>query len=206
MMAALNRLHIGVLALQGDFERHVHQLRLVGAEPIEVRLPRELDRIDALIFPGGESTTMDYIIDRFHLRQPLTDFIAVKPVWGTCAGMILLSTRITDNQSKVTPFGAIDVDVIRNGYGRQVFSFEEPITACLGDDTVTLAATFIRAPRVTRLGASVEVLARYHNDPVLLRQGHVLVSSFHTELDDDTRLLKYFLEETVLARREKCPC
>ncbi len=120
---------VGVLAIQGDYERHHHQIELVGARPIEVRLPRDLEKLDALIIPGGESTTMNIMIDRFQLREPLIRFGRSKPVFGTCAGMIMLGKSIANNISHVQPLGLMDIEVDRNGYGRQVHSFEEKLDA-----------------------------------------------------------------------------
>jgi 5'-phosphate synthase pdxT subunit len=184
---------VGVLAIQGDFERHVYQLNLVGAWPVEVRLPQDLEKLDALILPGGESTTINIMIDRFDLREPLLRFGRSKPVFGTCAGMIMLARRIENNVSGVKPLGLMDIDVDRTGYGRQVHSFEEKIDADLAGQKASLTATFIRAPRVTRLGDGIKTLAKWQDDPVLIRQGHLLAASFHAELDDDTTLLEYFL-------------
>jgi len=184
---------IGVLALQGDYEAHEKQLKAVGAKPVEVRLPKDLKGLDALILPGGESTTMNKLIDRFGLRPALIEFCKSKPVWGTCAGMIMLSKKIEDNKSNVMPFGLLDIDVERNGYGRQVFSFEDSVDVSFGNGTSKLAATFIRAPKVTRIGKDVKVLGKFKNDPVLIVQKNILASSFHTELEEDTTLLSYFL-------------
>ena len=184
---------VGVLAIQGDFERHIYQLNLVGARSVEVRLPRDLGKLDALILPGGESTTINIMIDRFDLREPLLRFGRSKPVFGTCAGMIMLAKKIENNISRVKPLGLMDIDVDRNGYGRQVHSFEEKLDANLFGHKVALTATFIRAPRVTRLGADIETLAKWRDDPVLIKQGQMLAASFHAELDDDTTLLEYFL-------------
>ncbi len=184
---------IGVLALQGDYEAHERQLKVLGVNTVEVRLPKDLEGLDALILPGGESTTMNKLIDRFGLRQPLTDFCKSKPVWGTCAGMIMLSKKIEDNQANVTPFGLLDIDVLRNGYGRQVFSFEDKIEVSFGNGTSKLAAIFIRAPKITRLGKEIKVLGKLGDQAVLISQKNILASSFHTELGDDTTLLSYFL-------------
>src|SRR3990172_8354849 len=151
-MANSNPKTIGVLALQGDYKAHEKQLKMLDVKAVEVRLPKDLEGLDALILPGGESTTMDKLIDRFGLRQPLTDFCKSKPVWGTCAGMIMLSKKIDDNQANVTPLGILDIDVLRNGYGRQLFSFVDKVDVNLGNGTSKLAATFIRAPKITRLG------------------------------------------------------
>ncbi len=196
-MMTTKQLQIGVLALQGDFERHEHQLSLVGAHPVQVRLPSELDQLDGLIIPGGESTTMNYLVDRYNLRNSLLAFGVVRPIWGTCAGMIMLAKNIEDNLSDVEPFGLIDIDVVRNGYGRQVFSFTDEVEATLNGSPITLNATFIRAPRVTRAGSGVTILAHYRNSPVLVAQGRVMASSFHSELENDTRVLEYFLKQFV---------
>ena len=190
-------LQIGVLALQGDFERHVYQLTRAGAQAVEVRKSEQLDNIHGLIIPGGESTTMSYLIDRFAMREPLLEFAQRRPIWGTCAGMVMLATHIEDNQAGVKPFGLLDIDVVRNGYGRQVFSFSDQLEASLNGDCTRLDATFIRAPRITRLGEKVQTLASYQDTPVLVAQGRVLASSFHTELDDDLSLLRFFLTHFV---------
>lgn len=194
-------LKIGVLALQGDFSRHEHQIRLLGAEPLEVRLPASLRRIDALILPGGESTTMNVLFDRFNLREPLTSYARSKPVYGTCAGMIMLAKNIDDNQAGVKTLGLLDIDVLRNGYGRQIYSFEEELPVNLQNGDRTIRATFIRAPKITRIGAGVDVLATYKDAPVLVRQGNILAGSFHTELGDDTTVLKYFFSHFLADSR-----
>ena len=188
---------VGVLALQGDFRRHSHQLDLLEVNTTEVRLPADLAQLHALIIPGGESTTMNSLIDRFGLREPLLTFGRFKPIWGTCAGMVMLAKKVDDNQSGVKTLGLLDIDVVRTGYGRQIFSFEESITADLGDGQVALTATFIRAPRVTRIGPGVKCLAVYRDNPVLVSQSNIMASSFHTELNDNTTLLEYFLKRFV---------
>ena len=192
---------VGVLAIQGDFARHTHQIALTGAQPSEVRTADQLAQVDALIIPGGESTTMDILLDRFSLRGPLEKFAASKPVWGTCAGMIMVGKQVTDNQAGVKPLGLIDIDVLRNGYGRQVFSFEAALAVSLGNGMVTLNASFIRAPKITRVGETVNTIAEYNGDPVLVSSGRIMASSFHTELDDDTTLLQYFLRKFLLIGR-----
>ncbi len=192
-----SELTIGVLALQGDFHRHEHQLDLVGAQPVEVRQAAHLNGLHALIIPGGESTTINNLLDRFELRQPLLAYARTHAIWGTCAGMIMVAHAIEDNQSGVVPLDLIDIDIVRMGYGRQVFSFEQPLEARLNGRQTTLLASFIRAPRITRSGESVSVLATYEDIPVLVAQGRVLASSFHTELDDDTQLLRHFLDHFV---------
>ena len=192
-----DNLTIGVLALQGDFERHEHQLELVGATPVEVRQAAHLNDVDALIIPGGESTTIDHLLDRFELRQPLLGYVRTHAVWGTCAGMIMIAHAVEDNQSGISPLDLIDIDIVRMGYGRQVFSFDKPLTVQLNGREATLTASFIRAPRITRVGPGVTVLATHDNTAVLVSQGRALASSFHTELDDDTQLLRYFLDHFV---------
>ena len=194
-MTDFANIRVGVLALQGDFARHAHQLRLVGATPSEVRTADHLEGVDALILPGGESTTMDILIDRFELRQPLKEFAGRKPIWGTCAGLIMLSRHIEDNLAGVKPLGLMDIDVLRNGYGRQVFSFEESLTARLDDRLVTFNGTFIRAPRIIRVGGGVKSLAAFQDSPVLVVENNLMASSFHTELDEDTTLLEFFLRK-----------
>ena len=193
-MTLSKNITVGILALQGDYEAHKKQLEYLGVKSAEVRLAGDLKNPDALIIPGGESTTMDKLIDRFDLREPLINFCRSKPVFGTCAGMILLSKKIEDNQSGVKPFGLIDIDVLRNGYGRQVFSFEDEINLNLGNGKSQMAATFIRAPKITRIGSGVKVLGEFKNEPVLISQNNVLASSFHAELGQDTSLLRYFLK------------
>ena len=193
-MTLSKNITVGVLALQGDFDAHKKQLKSLGIRAVEVRLSHDLKNLDALIIPGGESTTMDKLIDRFDLREPLVNFCRSKPVFGVCAGMIMLSKKIEDNQSGVKPFGLIDIDVLRNGYGRQVFSFEDEINLNLGNGKSQMAATFIRAPKITRIGAGVKVLGEFKNEPVLVTQDNVLASSFHAELGQDTGLLSYFLK------------
>lgn len=184
---------VGVLALQGAFAAHERMLRRLGAATRQVRTPADLVGLDGLVLPGGESTTISRLLDTAGLREPLAalmrDGLAVL---GTCAGMILVATEVLDGQPEQRAFGAIDLAVRRNGYGRQVDSFETDI------DVAGLAepfhAVFIRAPRVERHGEDVAVLAACDDVPVLLRQGRVLVASFHPELTDDPRVHALFLD------------
>jgi 5'-phosphate synthase pdxT subunit len=194
-MADYSKLTIGVLGIQGDYERHEHQVRLIGATPRLVKLPRDLERIDGIILPGGESTTMSIMLDRHHLREPLKKFCETKPAYGTCAGMILMAAHIEDNQSGVAPLGVLDIDVVRNGYGRQVFSFEDMVELTTPGGIVALKAAFIRAPKVTRVGQGVETLATYKGSPVLVYRGNLLAGSFHAELADDTTMLRLFIDK-----------
>ncbi len=190
-----SNLTVGVLALQGDFERHLYRLGTLGVSGREVRNPHDLDNIDGLIIPGGESTTMSLLIDRFGMRDKMHNFCMNKGVSGTCAGMIMLARKVDDD--RIRPLGVIDISVMRNAYGRQVHSFHTSVPAQLNGAPVTLKASFIRAPAVADCGRDVRVLAEYEKKPVLLAQRNCLVSSFHTELDDDLTLTKYYLEKFV---------
>jgi 5'-phosphate synthase pdxT subunit len=178
---------IGVLAVQGAVREHVAAIRDVGAEPVEVRLPRDLVDVDALILPGGESTTMRRLIDAYGLREPIAALARRgSPMLGTCAGMILLSSRIDGGEGPV--FGLLDIGVRRNAYGRQLESFEADLDVS-GLDGGPLHGVFIRAPGVTDVGPEVEVLARDPDGrPVAVRQGRVLATAFHPELTPDRRL------------------
>lgn len=178
---------IGVLAVQGAVREHVTAIREVGAEPVEVRLPRDLVDLDALILPGGESTAMRRLIGAYGLREPIASLArGGAPILGTCAGMILLAERIDDGDDPL--FGLLDIAVRRNGYGRQLDSFEADLDApTLGDQP--LHGVFIRAPLVTGVGPGAEVLARDPDGtPVAVRQGRVLATAFHPELTGDRRI------------------
>jgi 5'-phosphate synthase pdxT subunit len=190
--AEARRPRIGVLALQGDVREHANALREVGAEPIEVRLPRDLVGLDGLVLPGGESTTMRKLIDRYGLREPIVALArGGAPVYGTCAGMILLADRIADGGEPVLRL--LDITVERNAYGRQLDSFEADVAIpSLGDEP--LHGVFIRAPVVSEVGPEVEVLARDHDGrPIAVRQGRVLATAFHPELTGDRRLHRLLL-------------
>jgi 5'-phosphate synthase pdxT subunit len=188
---------VGILALQGDFEAHAMALERAGAEPVLVRTGEDLKSIDGLVIPGGESTTMLKLVDFMELREPLMEFAREKPVFGTCAGAILLATEVRNPAQE--SFGVIDMTVERNAYGRQVDSrvaniqpgsdFEK--RAGQGD----MEAVFIRAPIIRRSGPEVKVLAQYEGDPVLVEQGRHLVATFHPELTQDPRVHKLFLSK-----------
>lgn len=183
---------VGVLALQGAFAAHAEMLRSAGVDTIEVRNRRQLDSVDALVLPGGESTTMSMLLDRSGLLEPLIGRLGDgMPVLGTCAGMILLSSRIVDGRPDQHALGAIDLTVRRNAYGTQVDSFELDVDV-VGLDS-PFHAVFIRAPLVEHAGPEVEVLATVGDHPVLCRQGSVTVASFHPELSGDDRLHRWFL-------------
>ena len=174
-------MRIGVLAVQGNFREHAAMLRRLGADVVEVRKPEQLDGLDGLVVPGGESTAIGRLIRLYGLEEAIARFAG--PVLGTCAGMILLDRD---------HLGLVDVAVRRNAYGRQVASFEADL-ALDGEDQ-PLRGVFIRAPRVAEAGPGVEVLAELDGEPVLLRDGRYLVASFHPELTDDTRVHERFLE------------
>ena len=184
---------VGVLALQGAALAHARALAELGAAAIEVRTPDDLSSADALIVPGGESTTISLLLDSADLRGPIAErLVGGMPAFGTCAGMILLAADVLDGRHDQQSFGAIDIAVRRNAFGRQVDSFEADL-AVDGIDGPPFPAVFIRAPVVERAGEGVDVLASVEGRPVLCRQGAVLVSSFHPELSDDLRLHELFL-------------
>src|SRR6266566_104864 len=172
---------IGVLAVQGNFREHGAMLRRLGADVVEVRKPDQVDDLDGLVVPGGESTTFMRLMRLYGLDEAVQRFGG--PVFGTCAGMIVLDRR---------HLGLMDLEVDRNAYGRQVASFEADLR--LADDTELLHGVFIRAPRVREHGSEVEVLADHDGEPVLLRQGRFLVASFHPELTEDGRVHELFLD------------
>jgi 5'-phosphate synthase pdxT subunit len=177
----MSAMRIGILAVQGNFREHAAMLRRLGAESVEVRKPEQLEGLDGLVVPGGESTTFVRLMRLYGLEDAIRAF--QQPMLGTCAGLIVLDRD---------HLGLVDVEVARNAYGRQVSSFEADLEL-VGEDE-PLRGVFIRAPRVTAAGAGVEVLAKLDGEPVLLRQGRFLVATFHPELTDDTRVHELFLE------------
>jgi len=192
---------IGVLALQGDFAEHIAMLREIGAEPVEVRLPSQLAGIDALIIPGGESTTITRLLDIYELREPIRRLSAEGlPIWGTCAGAIVLAQHATDLDRP--NLALMDIDVRRNAFGRQVDSFEVDLSiARLGE--APFHAVFIRAPLIERAGAGVEVLARLNDGTIVAAlEGRLLATSFHPELTDDARFHALLVELARAYRRE----
>jgi len=184
---------IGVLALQGAFKLHVQALERLGVEALEVRSLENFDASEALIIPGGESTTMSFLLESSGIFDPLkersTDGM---PILGTCAGMILLSSKITDGRSDQKSLGLIDIEVRRNGYGRQIDSFESDLLIEGFDNS--FRGVFIRAPLVEGVSEEVEVLAEVNGHPVMCRQNSTIVTSFHPELADDDRIHAEFLE------------
>ena len=182
---------IGVLALQGAFREHIETLRKLGADTVEVRLPGQLEGLDGLIIPGGESTAIGKLAVKYGLQEAIQQFVTSGgPVYGTCAGMILISKDVGRDQPLL---GLMDVQVERNAFGRQIDSFETDLPIpCLGEEP--FPAIFIRAPKIAGVGHDVEVLASLPDGtPVAARQGRMLVTSFHPELSDDLRLHRYFL-------------
>jgi len=191
---------VGVLSLQGASARHGSMLARLGAQPVQLRVPADLEDVAAVVIPGGESTTISMLLESSGLFEPLAERLAEgMPALGTCAGMILLGSEILDGRSDQRCFGAIDIAVRRNAFGRQVDSFEADlaIPAVAGDQQDSVHAVFIRAPVVERVGPDVDVLATVGAQPVLCRQGPVLVAAFHPELGDDPRLHELFLSEVV---------
>jgi 5'-phosphate synthase pdxT subunit len=179
----------GVLALQGDFREHTRVLADVGATPVEVRNADELAGVDCLVIPGGESTTMGKLARAYDLVEPVRERVAAgMPVLGTCAGMIVMAARVIGGEPL---FAVMDIGVERNAYGRQVDSFESDIEVEGIDHAVR--GVFIRAPRITDVGAGVRVLAEHEGAPVVLEHGNLLVSSFHPELIGETGLHRYLL-------------
>ena len=183
---------VGVLALQGDFAEHIAVLKKLEADTEEVRLPGDLEGVEALIIPGGESTTFSYLIDLYDLRQPIKEMSSAGvPIWGTCAGMIMMARELTEK--KPTPLGIMDVDVVRNAFGRQVDSFEADLEIRpLGREL--FRCVFIRSPVISRVGEDVDVLACLPDGrPVAVRQKNLLATAFHPELTQDPRFHRYFL-------------
>jgi len=178
---------IGVLALQGDFDAHRKRLQELGAEVVLVKNPEQLDKIDGLIIPGGESGTFLNLLGEAGFEK-LKQFVRVKPTFGTCAGAILLANEVEN--PKQTGLGALDIRIRRNAYGRQIDSSIR--TGKLGNSPLEMV--FIRAPKIERVGPNVEVVATEGSDPVAVRQGRVMASTFHPELSDDTRVHRAFLD------------
>ena len=186
---------IGVLALQGDFEAHVKSFVRAGADAVEVRTASELDSVDGLVIPGGESTTMLKLLHYMDMMEPVRAFAAAKPVFGTCAGAILLAKEVTNPTQE--SFGVVDLTVQRNAYGRQNDSRVVHITPDPEFQTRTaegeIEAVFIRAPIIRRVGPGVKVLAEYAGNPVLVEEGNILIATFHPELTKDSRVQSLFL-------------
>jgi 5'-phosphate synthase pdxT subunit len=188
---------VGVLSLQGDFEAHGAALERAGATPVYVREREQLEDLDGLIIPGGESTTMLKLMEYESLMEPIAEFGRRKPIFGTCAGAILMATEVSNPAQPA--LGLMDLSVERNAYGRQIDSrvarIEPEPEFARATEPGPLEAVFIRAPIIRQLGGEVKVLARYNGDPVLVEQGKHLVATFHPELTQDSRVHRYFLEK-----------
>jgi pyridoxal 5'-phosphate synthase pdxT subunit len=183
-------MNIGVLAIQGDYEAHKARLEQLGASVTLVRKPEQLGAIDAIVIPGGESSTfLNFLVERGFLEK-LSDFVRTKPAFGTCAGAILLAKEVENPPQ--TSLGALDIRVRRNAYGRQVDSSIREAQTKLGDQPLEMV--FIRAPKIVDTGKDVEVLATSGGDPVLVRQGKVMAATFHPELSNDVRVHQEFLK------------
>ncbi len=182
---------VGILALQGAFIEHETTLQQLGVETVRVRLPQHLQNLDGLVIPGGESTTIGKLAQDYNLIEPLREFSAARPTWGTCAGMIFLARELGHNQQPI--LGVMDITVDRNAFGRQVDSFEIDLPLTVLD--APFPAVFIRAPAATRAGDDVRVLATLADGRIVAAQEkHLLATAFHPELTDDDRLHRYFLE------------
>lgn len=182
-------MRIGVLAIQGDYEAHRAVLERLGANVLLVRKPEQLDAIDAIVIPGGESTTfLNFLAERGFMEK-LRDFVAAKPTFGTCAGAILLAKEVENPPQK--SLQVLDIRICRNAYGRQIDSSIHEGNTKLGDKPLEMV--FIRAPKITRTGKDVEVLATHEDAPVLVRQGKIMAATFHPELSKDSRVHQEFL-------------
>ena len=189
---------VGLLTLQGDYEKHRQAFGALGRDTLGVRRPGELDQVSCLVIPGGESTTLTRLVDRVGLRDPLREFAAEHPVMGTCAGLIMMARQL-DGEARsdygVEPLGLLDCSVIRNGYGRQIDSFTATVDiGGMDGSTEPFPAVFIRAPRIVSVGPEIEVLARYQGEPVIIRRGPLLGMAFHPELTPDLRIHRAFLD------------
>ncbi|MEW6532287.1 MAG: pyridoxal 5'-phosphate synthase glutaminase subunit PdxT [Thermodesulfobacteriota bacterium] len=189
---------IGVLALQGDFQEHELALRKIGVEAVEVRLSQDLEGLDGLIIPGGESTSIGKLATTFNLIDPLKQFAKTTPVWGTCGGLVFMAKEVGFDQPIL---GVLDMVVERNAFGRQVDSFEEDLDI-KGIEGGPFHGVFIRAPEVKEVGPSIEILCRVEDGRIVaVRNGHLLATSFHPELTDDLRLHRYFVE--IVAKKAR---
>ncbi len=183
-------MYIGVLGLQGAYAKHFAMLNSLKIKPVNIRWPDELESCDGLIIPGGESTTITKLLKENELQDALVQFAKEKPVFGTCAGMILMAKSVED--SSVQTLNLIDINVDRNGYGRQVHSFIDDLDINLNGSSFSMRGIFIRAPRMLKIGEDVEIRASVKHEPVLVRHGHHIAASFHPELTNESRIHKYF--------------
>jgi len=188
---------VGILSLQGDYEKHGQILSQLDIEPVFVRYSKELDNLDGLVLPGGESTTISKLLIAEKMHEPLKNFGLSRPVLGTCAGLIMMATEVND--PKIKPLSLLDIIVERNGFGRQVDSFTESLTVDFGEKVVNVPATFIRAPKIKAYGNNVSVLATYNDEPVVVKSGNIMGMSFHPELDNIDIFHKFlFLQDNTV--------
>ncbi|HBN45111.1 MAG TPA: pyridoxal 5'-phosphate synthase glutaminase subunit PdxT [Candidatus Marinimicrobia bacterium] len=173
---------IGILALQGDYEKHALILENLEIESVFIRYPQELHDVDGLIIPGGESTTLTHLMHKNDFYNTIKEFAKSKPVLGTCAGLIMMANKV--EHALVDPLGLMDIAVDRNAYGRQVHSFVDELPIRLNGQEEIISATFIRAPRISKIGKDVEILAEYNNEPCAVKQGKHIALSFHPELNE----------------------
>ncbi|MDI6850820.1 MAG: pyridoxal 5'-phosphate synthase glutaminase subunit PdxT [bacterium] len=192
---------IGILAIQGDFELHARKIVETGNDYLLVKKTSQLDEIDGIILPGGESTTISKIISRYALDEILRERVENGfPVFATCAGLIMLAKKLEGKESEVTPLGVLNITVKRNAYGRQRESFEAPLKINLDGKEVGVTGVFIRAPKIVDMGKEVQVLGRFEDSPVIVRQGNILAMTFHPELAEGTEIYEYFLN-IIIGRR-----
>lgn len=190
----MKKINVGVLALQGDFKEHIKMLDRIGVPAVEIRFTEQLEEIDGLIIPGGESTTINKLMDKYGFKERLKDFSGSgKPIFGTCAGLIILASKVSNEEISL---GLIDIGVQRNAHGRQIDSFEDIVNINLDHepDREGFKSIFIRAPKIIHTGENVRILSSSGDGPVLAREKNILVCAFHPELTDDTRIHEYFIE------------
>ena len=186
-------MEIGVLSLQGDYINHINVLKICNINAREVKYAADFNSIDALIIPGGESTAISNLIEKQNLYEVINEFINIKPVYGTCAGLILLASIITNNNQskKIKSFKILDMEIERNGWGRQVDSFTEKVEVKSFEEK--FKALFIRAPKIKSLNKNIEVLSRVSDTPIMIKKNHILGTTFHPELTEDIRIHEYFI-------------
>ena len=184
---------IGILAVQGDFEKHRLIVEQLGNETLLVKTADELNASDGLIIPGGESTTLTTLFKKHNLWGPLVEYAASKSIFGTCAGCIVLSKESVNNS--IQTLGLIDIKVLRNAYGRQIDSFIDNVDIKLEDQSFTFEGVFIRAPRIETYGPQVKILGTHKQEAVLAESGNILVATFHPELTNDSRIHEYFIQK-----------
>ena len=181
---------IGVLGLQGAYAKHLAILQQLDVQTVDVRKPEDLEECHGLIIPGGESTTMTKLINEIEMHDALLKFSVDRPVFGTCAGMILMAAKVDDGRVKT--LNLLDIEVERNAYGRQIDSFIDELDVTTNGQAFSMRGVFIRAPRIKNMGDGVEVLASVNGEPVLVQEGHHMAAAFHPELTGETRIHNYF--------------